>query len=788
MSQKPPSTCSQPQAIDSGTQVTFRDNTCFVSSNDTVTMEAVSQRDGTMVIRQSRQQPTYALAATTAAKQSPELWHRRFGHLGYDNLFKLKNKHMVEGISVPAEAFKEQQQQKPFCEECTLAKQHRLPFPDSGSSSSSLLELVHMDVCGPLQVKSTGDARDLATFIDDYSRLCHVVPLGYKSEAAQAVRATISLWETQTGHRLKAVHTDRGTDYVNSELETYFSDKGVIHNTTAPYTPEQNGVAERFNHTLTKWVRSMLLDAKLESEHWADAASTATYVKNRSPSSHSSQTPWELFFGRKPDVSGMRVFGSKAYVHVPKQLRRKLDPLSTVGTFIGYEPNTKAYRVLMDSGKVEISRDVIFLERVPSAANKAAAKEAEHANNQVGAGVPDSPITVQEDNSEADSTGIDLCPAYSTDSEAEEEATQAATEEAEPAAEDTAATSAQEPQQSRFPQRERKQPKQIYKAQAAMATELDEPQTYAEAMRAPDAPQWKSAMDEEMTSLQENSTWTLEQQPIGVRPIPAKWMFKRKQDALGNIERYKARLVAKGFMQKEGIEYNEVFAPVSKHTTLRTYTIYMQQPEGYAEGGPSIVCRLRKSLYGLKQAPRAWNTRLKQELEGMGFTASGADAGLFTAQYKGSNIYILVYVDDILVAAKNLADINHVKARLTDIFDVRSLGEAKYFLGMSLDRDRQARTLKMTQERLATELVHKHGLKEGRTKSVPMSTSMKLVQAAEDQLLDREEYHYSELVGSLLYLSVCTRLDISQAVGVLARHMARPSMGTGQQLRQFCGT
>ncbi len=95
---------------------------------------------------------------------------------------------------------------------------------------------------------------------------------------------------------------------------------------------------------------------------------------------------------------------------------------------------------------------------------------------------------------------------------------------------------------------------------------------------------------------------------------------------------------------------------------------------------------------------------------------------------------------------------------------------------MSLDRDRQARTQKMTQERLATELVHKHGLKEGRTKSVPMSTSIKLVQAEEDQLLDREEYHYRQLVGSLLYLSVCTRPDISQAVGVLARHMAKPSM------------
>lgn len=250
MFQKPLNLFSTRQAMNSGAQVTFRDNRCFVLSHDTVMMEGVSQRDGTMVIRQNKYQPTYALAATTAAKQSPELWHRRFEHLGYDNLFKLKNKHMVEGNSVPAEAFKEQLQQKPFCEGCTLAKQHRLPFPDSGSGSPGLLDLVHMDVCGPLQVSSTGETRDLATFIDDYSRLCHVVPLGYKSEAAQTIRATIRLWEAQTGKRLKAVRTDRGTEYVNSELEKYFSEKGVIHNTTAPYTPEQNRIAEHFNSTL----------------------------------------------------------------------------------------------------------------------------------------------------------------------------------------------------------------------------------------------------------------------------------------------------------------------------------------------------------------------------------------------------------------------------------------------------------------------------------------------------------------------------------------------------------
>ena len=184
-------------------------------------------------------------------------------------------------------------------------------------------------------------------------------------------------------------------------------------------------------------------------------------------------------------------------MHVPKQLRRKLDPLSTAGIFIGHEPNSKASTVLLDSGPTQTLRYVIFLGRVPSAANTAAATEAEHANNQVD-GVPDSPSTVQEDNSEGDSTGVDPGPTYSTDSETEEAATQAATE--------TAATSAQEPQQSRFPQMERKQPKQIYEAQAAMATALEEPPTNAEAMRAPGASQWKLAVDEEMTSLQEQST------------------------------------------------------------------------------------------------------------------------------------------------------------------------------------------------------------------------------------------------------------------------------------------
>lgn len=197
-------------------------------------------------------------------------------------------------------------------------------------------------------------------------------------------------------------------------------------------------------------------------------------------------------------------------------------------------------------------------------------------------------------------------------------------------------------------------------------------------------------------------------------------------------------------------------------------TIYMKQPEGYEEGTPDTICHLKKSLYGLRQAPRAWNTRLKKEVELMSFKPSDADAGLYimTAQFKGNNVYILVYMDDILIAAKDMAAVDNVKERLNSIFDVRDLGEAKYFLGMSLNRNRAEHTLKMSQHRLASELVDKYGLKEAKTKSIPMSPSIRITQTQEDKILDKEVYRYSELVGNLLYLSVCTRPDIAHAVGV----------------------
>ncbi|GAX84605.1 hypothetical protein CEUSTIGMA_g12026.t1 [Chlamydomonas eustigma] len=317
----------------------------------------------------------------------------------------------------------------------------------------------------------------------------------------------------------------------------------------------------------------------------------------------------------------------------------------------------------------------------------------------------------------------------------------------------------EEPTTQRRSGRVHQPPSEWWRATGLLAVE--EPDTITEAMDSPQAEEWRLAMTEEMASLMKNGTWKLVDCPLGVTPVPVKWVFKVKRDSSGNIERFKARLVAKGFKQREGIDYNEVYAPVSKHTTLRALfslvatedlelqqldvktaflngvleeEIYMVQPPGFEEGGKNVVCKLEKALYGLKQAPRAWHTRhtkLMKELELLGFiTASDADAGLFVryGKQRSDNVYLLVYVDDcLLITSKdNKSSLLNLKSQLASILNIHDMGEAKFFLGMEIERNREKRTLVLSQRRFTEELLNKYSMIESKGKSVPMSTTLKL--------------------------------------------------------------
>ncbi|KAI3435603.1 hypothetical protein D9Q98_001666 [Chlorella vulgaris] len=722
------------------------------------------------------------------AKETPLLWHKRYAHLGFEGLSKLKSSNMVTGIHTTTTEFQAAGEGS-LCEACVLGKQHRLPFTASGTSSSRPLQLLHTDVCGPLPITSSGGNNYFLTLLDDYSRLSIVIPLARKSDVAQTVIDTITLLENQTGNRVKSVRSDNGTEYLNHKLERFYCDKGIHMQTTNRYTPEQNGAAERLNRTLIEKVRPMLAESGLPKSMWAEAVVTASYIRNRSPVKGRELTPWELFYGSKPDVSHLRTFGPRAYALTPKQLRNKLESVSQPGRFIGYPSGTKGYKILLDSGDTVISRDVIFSETDSNSSSSS------NILPQPISRPPHEVVSINDDAADSDSVGaaqleeqeqppllappVPLVPPVPADNPPAQRPTRAAAQ----------------------------RPAHLWQDDAYRITgranlaSISEPTTVSEALSSEQAAEWQLAMDEEMAALAANGTWTLEQTPAGVNPIPVKWVFKIKRDSSGRVERYKARLVAKGFRQREGIDYDEVFAPVSKYATLRALLakaaaadlhihqldiktaflngeldedVYIQQPPGYEQGSSQLACHLHKALYGLKQAPRAWHVTLKTELESQGFLPSSADAGLFiSSAITATPSYLLTYVDDILIFASDLGELQRIKQQLMRAFDARDLGEAAYFLGMDIIRDRARRTIKLAQTRLTADLLAKHSMTAVRTASTPLSTAIKLTKDGDP--LDRQHHGYPQLIGSLMYLSVCTRPDLSQAVGALARYMANPT-------------
>jgi hypothetical protein len=735
------------------------------------------------------------------------LWHARLGHINFDYIVRMVDDGIVTGVDVTSHALRNAK--NAVCEPCMLGKACRLPFGSSTHHSDAPLQLLHMDLCGPLQVPSMGGALYVATIVDDASRFAIVRAIPNKSDASSIVQEVIAFLENQTGMSLKAVRTDRGGEYLNHGLESYFRGKGVLHQTTCPHTPQQNGVAERFNRTLFNSVRAMLIQSGVPGPYWAEAVQTACTLHNVTPSSATgSYTPWELLFHNKPDLSGLRVFGCAAYVTIPKVQRKKLDPPGSKGIFLGYSIQAKGYRVLLlDSNQMVLSRDVKFVESefpllsgevLDPTPTPVFPPELLLMETVVTAAAPVAPspaVPPQLDMFESDdevADFVDVAEAFSVPNS--------------PAC-PIAPTAADAPLQSRFG-RELRQPDRFAPAAHIAASLPPDPNTYKQAMSASDSARWQEAIDEELNSMQENNVWELVPKPPGVKLIRCRWVFKKKFNADGTLDRYKARLVAKGFTQEFGVDYEEVFAPVSKHSTFRALLalvasedlelyhwdvrtaflqgdleeeIYMEQPPGcFADAdshpNPNLVCRLRRSLYGLKQAPRAWHQKLKSELLTLGFMPSDADPSLYVLHSAQGTVYLLTYVDDLLPATNSLPLLKSVWTRLRAVFDIRDLGPATYFLGMEINRDRGARVLKLSQHKMIRELLGEHGKVGGRAKIIPMSTSVRLAVTPDGQELDSSEYPYRTVVGKLLYIANCTRPDISYVVGVLCRYMSKPSI------------
>jgi histone deacetylase 1/2 len=329
------------------------------------------------------------------------------------------------------------------------------------------------------------------------------------------------------------------------------------------------------------------------------------------------------------------------------------------------------------------------------------------------------------------------------------------------------------------------------------ASSTDEPRSLDEAFRDKN---WCMAMESEHQALLKNQTWHLVPRPKGKNVTGCKWVYKVKRKADGSIDRYKAHLVAKGFKQRYGLDYEDTFSPVVKAATIRLIMsiavsrgwslrqldvqnaflhgileeeVYMDQPPGYADKvHPGYVCKLDKALYGLKQAPRAWYARLCKRLQLLGFIPSKADTSLFHYSWGNHSLFVLVYVDDIIVANSSQDATDALLRDLQKDFALKDLGDLHYFLGIEVKKSSEG--LVLMQERYATDVLSRSGMDKAKPVETLLSTAEKLSLSDGEKLGSEDSTRFWSIVGALQYLTLM-RPDISYAVNKVCQFLHAPT-------------
>ncbi|KAL0891955.1 hypothetical protein ABMA27_015190 [Loxostege sticticalis] len=614
-------------------------------------------------------------------------------------------------------------------------------------------------------------ARYFVTFLDDYSKKIFVYVLHNKSEVLEKIIEFKKLVENQLSRTIKILRTDNGLEYVNRKFSNFHKNAGIIHQTTTPYTPEQNGTAERMNRTLIERAKCMMLNAKLPKVYWAEAIHTAAYIINRSPTkSLCYKTPEEMWTGQKPNVSHMRTFGCEAMVHLPKEKRKKLDSKSQKLIFIGYCENTKGYRfILPNSRKAIKSRDAIFLEStvkrdyvpIELTTNECSIqnKDCEELSSD------DSFNAVTENKSQSDS---EYFPDESIESSPERNIT------------------VRTRRQYKLASQEQEENSYLC-FDEQLNNEV--PDNYEEAMKSVDASKWITSIKEELDAHQQNKTWTLVDKTPDMRIIGCKWVFRIKEESSGL--RYKSRLCAKGYSQTKGIDYQETFAPTVRYDSIRLLLseaaqhnlqiiqldiktaflygeleedIYMAVPEGLT-CKTNKVCKLNKSLYGLKQSPRCWNSKFDSVLKKFGLVNSKADQCVYVGTINGENCYLCLYVDDGLIFSKNRSTIKELINDLQSIFEVKTF-PVRNFVGMEIMKSDSF--IFIHQSSYIEKLLNKFMLNNSKPNSIPADPHT-ILEKGEGET--EKNIPYREAVGSLMHLATVSRSDISFAVSLVSRFL-----------------
>ncbi|GJW34290.1 retrovirus-related pol polyprotein from transposon TNT 1-94 [Tanacetum coccineum] len=802
------------QFCDADLEVAFRKSTCFV--RDLQGNDLLTGNRGTDLYTISLQETTSSTPICLMAKASPTqawLWHRRLSHLNFDYINLLSKKDVVIGL--PKLKYVKDQ----LCSSCEVSKAKRSSFKSKTvPSSKGRLNLLHMDLCGPMRVASINGKKYILVIVDDYSRYTWTLFLRSKDETPEVLKDFLTMIQRNLQAPVISVRTDRGTEFLNKTLNAFFKEEGIEHQTSTPRTPEQNGVVERRNRTLVEAARTMLSASKLPLFFWAEAIATACYTQNRSiiiPTHE--KTAYHIINDRKPLIKHLHIFGCTCYLTRDGEnldkMKEKGDPFDEV----------------KEISEMSIANDTSGL--VPRRQ-----KASDYDN-------PDPAPTLQNVSTSADTTvpsqqELDLLfgPLY-------DEFFNAGTSRVNKSSSPTDDSAKQDtlPSTNIHPTTEPSTPTHVNAEennndQAEFTNPFCTPvQENAESssrnignsnvhtFNQPQDSEYRWTKDHPLTQVHGNPSKPVQTrrqlatdpemcmfaltvsivEPKNIKEAMADsaWIeamqeelhqFDRLQDEDQTVIRNKARLIAKGYAQEEGIDFEESFALVARLEAVRIFVayathksfliyqmdvktaflngplkeeVYVEQPDGFVDPDhPDKVYRLRKSIYGLKQASRAWYDELSKFLISKGFTKGIIGPTLFTIKYGEDILLVKIYVDDIIFGSTNPKFSKRFTKLMHGRFEMSLMGEMKFFLGLQIHQS--PRGIFINQAKYTLEILQKHGMEKGQSIGTQMATKPKLDADLSGEPIDQTDYRSK--IGSLMYLT-SSRPDIVQAVRILQK-------------------
>jgi hypothetical protein len=789
-----------------------------------------------------------------------DIYHWRFAHINPQYIIKAKVNKLATGIDCP-DTIKAFKKHSSFCEFCALAKSHRTSASSTPGSFHSLLKKrkntdsqevelnvsedqliklqqrqnvldqlkplskMAMDIKGPLPI-SIHKTKYILLFTCVLTRFRFIYFLASKDQTIDFIKILISDVK-KVGKEVKCFKSDNGGEFVNTYVTNFFVENNIQHEKTSPYTPHQNGIAERSNRTITELAVSCILASKLPIFLWPYAFDSVIYVLNRMPNSFLSMesTPYIEVFKLIPDLSLLRVFGCDCFVNLPTHLQPSFGPRATKATFLGYSKDSLSYLVYFNS-KVYKSGHVIFNEdlRIKDFIDN---NHKSDFHEFVDVSLPHdflfpNPTTISTENIIESTNRMSLTSNQlnSTPQEPPQLSIPTVLRRSQ-RIQSTATNLTYSPMSSvsinnamancfvsgnfydsNFAIYDKKCSSPNFILSAFHAT-----LTFEEAVNSPEKDEWIIAINKELKKLSDLNTWEVKERlPINRKAINYKWVLKQKYDMNQNLI-YKARLTAMGCHQKPGFDFLETFSPVARMTAIRLILslstaenfilwqfdvesafpnaklsneveIYMKPPTSL-KLPPDNVLQLKRALYGLKQSSREWHSLVKDILIQLKFHQTRSDSCLFVRRLNFSVTIIAVYVDDIIIASSSKSEIKYIYDQFSSRFTTK---ETKLTYCLALNISRSVDKLTISKNSYSDNILAKYGdlISHIPFQRIPMDVNLKLSRADcpknDKEKLEMAKYPYRSIIGALNYLTVTLRADISFAVHNLARFMDNPGI------------